>query len=203
MESALAWIGHIANWIGQFFPRWVIVDTTEGAVKFIGFLTPLWFREFMGRILFLGHTDGDIVVLGCGPGIHWYWPATTNLQQYPTARQADNLPSQTIVTSDDKIIAVSGMLVYVVDDLVKLLSTTHSAVKVVQDVALTAIHDVCCDLTWEELKKEQQKGTLNTKLKNACQRQLGEYGVKVMKCMLTDLAPTRVYRIIQSQQSDE
>lgn len=203
MESALAWIGKIAEWVGQFFPRWIILDTTEGAVKFTGFLTPRPARRLLGLLLQCGHTEEDMRVTVCGPGIHWYWPATTNLQDYPTARQADNLPTQTVVTADDKTIAVGGMLVYQVEDLGLLLGTTHSAIKVVQDVALTAIHDVCCELTWEELKMGQRKGTLNTKLKNACQKQLGDYGVKVIKCMLTDLAPTRVLKLIQATQVDE
>ncbi len=180
MNGALEWIGQIADWVGKFFPRWVILNPTEGAVKFV---------------------RGSRIVV-CGAGIHWYWPVTTLWEMYPVARQADNLPTQTLVTLDDKTIAVGGMLVYRVDDLGKLLTMTHHPVRLVQDIALTAVHDVCCQLTWDQLKVEQRKSTLDTKLKNAAHRQLAEYGVAVIKCMLTDMAPTRVLKIIQSVNQD-
>lgn len=177
MESALAWIGQIMEWIGRFFPRWVILDTTEGAVKFV-------------------HGSKAIAL---GSGIHWYWPLVTTLQQYPTARQADNLRTQTIVTMDDKVIVVGGMLVYEVADIEKLLAHTHNAATTVTDIALTAVHDVCCQLSWEDLKQEQRRGTLDTKLKNTTQKALNEYGVKVIKTMLTDLAPCRVVKLMQTE----
>src|SRR5579859_4527310 len=98
MESALAWIGKIADWLGQWIPRWVIFDTTMGGVKFI---------------------RGKRAV-PLGPGVHFYWPATTILDTYPTARQTDDLRSQTVVTADDKVIVVSGQIVYEVTDVMLL-----------------------------------------------------------------------------------
>jgi regulator of protease activity HflC (stomatin/prohibitin superfamily) len=192
VESALAWIGQIAAWIGQWIPRWTLLDSTEGAVKFEGFFLPASCRRY----------KGSMRTSVCEPGLHWYWPATTSLQSYPTAFQTDNLPSQTMETADGIPITVGGMLTYTVDDLSKLLTQTHSAVKMIQFLTLAAIHDVCCNLTWEALRNEQRRGTLDTKLKNAAQRQLTDFGVRVVKCMLTDMAKTRVYRLIQSTQMD-
>jgi hypothetical protein len=88
--------------------------------------------------------------------------------------------------------------VYSVPDLLTLLTTTHDPATAVKDLTLTALHDVCCNMTWEELKAEQRKGTLDTKLKNATQRALDDYGVRVVKVMLTDLAPARVLKLMQN-----
>jgi regulator of protease activity HflC (stomatin/prohibitin superfamily) len=181
MESAFAWLGQIFEWLGKWVPRWVILDVTEGAVKYVGGKKAKY----------------------CGPGIHWYWPVTTTWFSYPIVRQADRLQTQTIVTVDDKTIVVGGLIVYSVSDLLKLLTTTHDPAIAVKDLALTAIHDVCCWMTWEELKVEQRKGTLDTKLKNATQRALDDYGVKVIKVMLTDLAPARVLKLMQSTSNQE
>jgi regulator of protease activity HflC (stomatin/prohibitin superfamily) len=181
MESALAWIGQIVNWLGAFIPRWVIMDTTEGGVKFVCGKKPA----------------------ALGPGIHWYWPLVTTLVMYPTARQADNLRTQTLVTTDDKVVVVGGMIVYEVADVLTLLSTSHSAATTIKDLALTALHDVCCRMSWEELKAEQRKGTLDTKLRHAAQSVLRSYGVTVLKVMLTDLAPTRVIKLLQSTAQEE
>lgn len=181
MESALAWIGQVADWFGRFIPRRVILTLTEGGVKFVGGKKPVV----------------------CKPGLHWYWPWTTSFETYPTARQADRLQAQTIVTTDDRVIAVSGVVVYRVEDILPLLADNHQAATTIKDISLTAVHDVCCKMTWEELKQAQRKGTLDTKLKNAAQDQLSEYGVKVIKLMLIDLAPTRVIKLIQSTSQEE
>jgi hypothetical protein len=176
MESALAWIGQIAAWFGQWIPRWVILDTTEGAVKYVRGKRPVV----------------------CLAGIHWYWPVLSTWVPYPVARQGDKLETQTIETADDKTIIVGGMLVYSVSDLAALVTTTHSPSATIKDIALTAVHDICCQMTWAELGAEQRRGTLDTKLKNAAQRALSDYGVKVIKLMLTNLARTRVLKVAQS-----
>lgn len=181
MEGALAWIGQIAEWIGRFFPRWIILDTTQGAVKFVR-----------------GHSP-----IALGSGVHWYWPVTTTLTEYPTAYQADRLPSQTIVTTDDKTIILGAMISYSVTDILPLVAHTHSAITTVKNLAMTAVHDVCCRMSWEELKTEQRRGTLDTKLRNRAQRLLEGYGVKVEQLMLIDLAPARALKVLQSVSQEE
>lgn len=176
MDSALAWIGQIAQWVGQFFPRWEIVEPAMNGVKYV---------------------RGARVVI-CPPGIHWYWPVTTKWETHQVARQADRLESQAFVTADGKTIEVGGLLVYRVTDLAALVTICYSPMALIQDIALTAVHDVCCAMSWPDLMTEQRKGTLDTKLKNAAKAQLKEYGVDVIKCMLTDLAPSRVIRLNQS-----
>src|SRR2546425_3741648 len=167
MESAFTWLSQLVEWLGKFFPRLVVLDKTEGAIKYVRGWKPKY----------------------CGPGLHWYWPIVTFWSSYPIVRQTDRLQTQTIVTTDDKTIVVDGIIVYSVSDLMKLLTTVHQAEIAVKDITLTAIHDVCCQMTWEELKGEQRRGTLDTKLKNTTQRALNDYGVSVVKVMLTDLAP--------------
>lgn len=180
IESAFGWIGQIAEWFGQFVPRILILDTTMGAVAF--------------------RRGKHAVALSAG--WHLWWPVTTLVHSYPVARQADNLRSQTIVTSDDKVVVIGGMIVYEVSDILALVGKTFKPEDTVQDIALSAIHDVCCQLSWDDLKGEQRKGTLDTKLRREAAKLLAPYGVTVLKAMLTDLAPGRVIRIVQSTASD-
>jgi regulator of protease activity HflC (stomatin/prohibitin superfamily) len=179
--GAFDWISSFIEWFGKFFPRWVILDTTEGAVKFV-----------RGK-----------KAIALAAGIHWYWPIMTKMQGYPTAFQADRLPSQTITTTDDKVIIVGSMISYTVDDILPLVATTHSAATTVSNLALSAVHDTCCRMSWEELKVEQRKGTLDTKLRNMAQRRLAKYGVKIDELVLIDLAPTRVLKLLQSTSQEE
>lgn len=176
MNGALEWIGRIAEWLGQLIPRLLILDTTEGAVKFVR----------------------GSKAIALGPGMHVYWPIVTRLTEFPTARQGDSLRSQTMVTTDDRVIVVEGMIIYEVSDILTLVAGTFSAAQTIKDIALTAVHDVCCQMTWEALKDEQRRGTLDTKLKNAAQKALNPYGVRVEKLMLIELAPCRVLKLIQT-----
>lgn len=180
MAGAFEWISKIAEWLGAFIPQWAVIDTTMGAVKFVR----------------------GSKVKPLGPGIHFWWPVTTNFYRYPVARQGEDLRSQTLVTTDDKVIIVGGMIIYEVVDIEPLLAHTYKPSETIRDIALTAIHDVCCKLSWPELKEAQRKGTLDTKLKNAAKEALEPYGVKVLKTMLTDLAPARVIKVLQSTSKD-
>ncbi len=182
MDSAFAWIGQAVEWFGKFIPRWIILDTTEGACKYV--------------------YGSEVKV--CGPGIHWYWPVTTYWQGYPTARQTDRLEAQVMETTDGVTFMVSGTLTYEVTDLGKLLPVVHSPGTHVVDSAMAAVHDVCCDMDWVTLKAEQRHATrLKTKLKASAQSQLTEYGIRVIKLQLNTLARCRVLKVSQSTSQEE
>lgn len=180
MDAALAWVGHLAEWFGKFFPRWVIVNTTHAGVKFV-----------RGK-----------KVIPLPPGVHWYWPATTDLEIYPTARQAADLRTQTLMTTDGKTLVVGGLIVYQIVDIEAILAHTWDPEQTIKDIALSAIHDVLVRLSWIDIRTEQEHGTLALRLRKRVRQELAKYGVKVLKVTLTDLAQTRVYKLIQSQSQD-
>jgi len=182
MDSALAWIGQIAEWVGQFIPRRVVLDTTEGAVHTVNGKDPVF----------------------CAPGkAWWWWPWNSNFDKFPVVRQTVSIETQTMVSLDNKTFIASGTLTYSVTDLLKLLTTTHDADTAVAEIASTTLSDVLPSLTWDALLAEQRKGTIKTKLKNGAQRELAEYGVEVIRFKLNSLAPCRVLKISQSTASEE
>jgi regulator of protease activity HflC (stomatin/prohibitin superfamily) len=181
VDSAFAWIGQITEWLGRFIPRRMILDTTEAAIKY---------------------KHGAEPVL-CGPGVWWYWPWSSTWVAYPTARQTDRLETQTMQTSDGKTFIVSGTLTHEVSDLTLLIPRTHSPMTTIVDIAMAAVHDVLCEMTWEELQAEQRRGTIKTKLRNEAQKQLHDYGIKVIKLQLNSIAPARVLKVCQSVSNEE
>lgn len=197
MESALAWIGQIASWFGQWIPRRPTLDTTEGAIKYEGFILPRKWRVKCGGF------DGDLRVHVCGPGMHWWWPATSKWEPYPTARQTDRLESQVMESKDNKTFLVSGTLTYEVFDLGLLVPKTHSPTRNTLEIAMTAMHDVCCEMDWHVLQEEQRKGTIKTKLGTAAKKELAEYGVRVIRLRLNTLARCRVLKVAQSVSNEE
>jgi regulator of protease activity HflC (stomatin/prohibitin superfamily) len=180
VESAFAWLGNLIDWFGQWVPRFEIVDTTQGAVKWIG-----------GK---------KVVVLP--PGQHWYWPIRTKFQSYPTARQSEDLRTQTLVTKDNVTVVVGGLVVYEIRDLEAILAHTFDPAQTIKEIALTAVSRVVVEKTWPQLKEEHETGQLGKALKSALTRELSIYGVRVLKASLTDLAPTKVYKLIQSTSMD-
>lgn len=181
MDAALAWVGQVAEWFGRFIPRREILDTTEGAIKYRGGSTPIF----------------------CGPGVHWWWPWRSTWTAFPMARQSDRLETQTLESSDGKSFIVSGTLTYAVEDLSKLVPTTYSAVTTILEIASTAIADVTCDMEWAELLRMQRRGTLKTMLKNSAQRELDEYGIRVIRFKLNSLARCRVIKVSQSTATED
>ena len=197
MESALGWIGQIFSWFGQFFPRFITLDLTVGAIKTEGFFLPQWLRARLGLF-----AEANWRVTACGPGLHWWWPATTLWEMYPTAFQTDNLPSQTVETSDGQSVTVGGMISYRVTDISALLTQCHSPVLAIRTITMPVIHVVVCKLTWAELKEAQRKGTINTKLRNETKKRLAEFGIDVDSVELTDMVKVKALRLIQSTQND-
>jgi regulator of protease activity HflC (stomatin/prohibitin superfamily) len=188
MDSALGWIGQIASWFGQFFPHWQIVQTTQGGVKMRAF-------RLRDVFLFRPHT---MTVVALSPGLHTFWPFATALLIYPTARQATDLRPQVFVTKDDKTVLVGGLIVYEIGDIEAILASTFDPDDTIKDIALTAVHDVCSQLTWDDLKSRQRDGSLDRDLRREAKKDLGRYGVTVLKMTLTDLAPCRVIKLANS-----
>lgn len=106
-------------------------------------------------------------------------------------------------TKDGVTFIVAGTITYRVPDLMALVPTTHSPAATVLELAATAVHDTCCDYEWVELQEAQRRGTLKTVLRKDAQKQLGEYGIEVIKVQLTSLARTRAFKLFQSTANDE
>lgn len=193
MDAAFSWVAQIIQWIGSFVPRWTTLDMTQGGLKTEGFFLPPRFRKW----------KEPVRITPCGPGMHWWWPATTVWETYPTSFQTDNLPSQTIETADGESITVGGMISYRVSDISLLLTQCHSPVMVMRTVTLPAIHSVVCRMNWSELKEAQRKGTIVTKLRNESKKRLAEFGIDVDSVELTDMVRVRAFRLIQSTQNDD
>ena len=113
-------------------------------------------------------------------------------------RQTDRLDTQTLESLDGKTFIVSAMIIYSVDDLAALLPTTHNCIQAINDIAMAAVHDVLCQYDWADIQSMQRRNVLKTQLKNEAQKQLADYGVKVIKLQLNTLARCRVIRVNQS-----
>ena len=171
MEGAFAWIGSIAEWVGQFVPALVHVQSNYAGVKFVRSKT---------KVL--------------QPGIHVYWPVTSSVLQYPTARQTLNLPAQFLLTADERVIMASVTVVFTIDDIEKAIVDTWDFNDTIRDVAQGAAKLAVCKRQFAELVKDTAK--VDNELAKKIRSAVKPYGVAVENAFLTDFAPARVHRIV-------
>lgn len=189
MESALGWIGAIVEWLGKFIPRWILLDTTEEAVKF----THHWKRIKWNR------WDSYYTVDVLSHGGHWYWPWTSKVKTTITARDTMDLEGQVVTLKDRKQVMVSGMVRSSIFDTKRALAETSDISNCIRDEAMTAIHEVLTEYTWDDLCNAVGSKELLKELKSRAQRALTPYGVKVLRIGLKDNAIVRVYKLVQEQ----
>lgn len=134
-------------------------------------------------------------VVGMGPGLHWYWPITTELEVVVTARQTLNLPTQVLTTSDKRSVVVGGLIVYRIGDIVLAIGEKNFDVDdTARDVCMAALMEVISGMTFDELLSSPT--TASSKLKRQARSKLRKFGVGVVNAFLTDLSECRTYRLI-------
>lgn len=190
MEAALGWIGAIIEWLGQFIPRWTVVDTRHEWIKWCGARVK-WDRGYP-------RWDQEMIVSSGGAGIIWHWPAVTQWYMYPTARQSFDLRAQTVTTKDEITVLVGGLISYKVTDIEKAIGLTWDTDETIRDMALTVLHDVIEAHDWAWLRDKSNSKALKKELRTEARRVLEPYGVQVLKLSLTDFAKTRVVKIALS-----
>lgn len=177
MSGAFEWLNRLAQAIINLWPTWMVINATEAGVKFVG-----------GK-----------KVVPYGPGIVFYWPARTEVKTWPIVRQPVDLPSQTITTKDGKTIAVGGAFEYEVTDVRKLLTTTFAPDASMRLHGAVAVRSVCSARTYEELMDQR---AVRFAIRRELRKRLRPFGVRVLSANLTDFAPARVFKLLQSMSND-
>ena len=137
MESALGWFGEIVQACLSLIPRLIIVRATHEAVK--------W------------RCGKDAIRLK--PGLHIYWPITTEVEQIVVARQPTNLVAQTLTTLDGKSVVVGAVIVYRINDAVQAIGRIkHDVDQTIGDITQAAIADIIASHTLAEIREGMREG---------------------------------------------
>lgn len=177
METAFGWLSQIFEAILKFFPRIVIVRATHGGVK--------W--------------QCGSKVKPMLPGLHVYWPLTTDIEVIVTARQTIAIPSQVLTTQDDKKVVVQCVVVYKIRDIVKAIGAANWDVdSTMSDITQAAVVGVIARHTFRELLDSISDTSITTNLTAAVRKELRRFGVHVSRCKLVDFAECRVFKLVTS-----
>lgn len=119
-----------------------------------------------------------------GTGIHFYWPLLTEVDIVPIERRTTNLNAQYLTTSDKRSVGVSGICVFKVRDVSKLLTRTWDYQDTITDYGLAAVRNVVATNKFDDLLDP----TIDVQLTKQLRKELNYYGIEVIKVSLNDYA---------------
>jgi len=154
MDAALGWIGDLIRYLALLVPRLQLVRATERGVKFV--------RDHTVEI---------------GPGLHVWWPVTTEIDIYPVVRQVMGLENQMIITKDGKTVVADGVLIYSISDLHKFLVENFDADKNLAEMAMWGLRKAIMDSTLEQI--QSGRAAMEHKLTREAANALKGFGVEV------------------------
>lgn len=176
MGEAFGWVADIISWFGQFIPRLYLMKKTYGGVKYV---------------------YGSKVV-EMKPGLHFWWPLTTEIEEFPTARQTQELSSQVLMTKDYETVTVRGVIIYDIYDVVNALSKNYDVNDTIADIAKTSIVHSVTSRNLTELLSGITNG-VSDEITEACKDALYDYGVRIHKATLIDCSTCTVINNLGSQ----
>ncbi|KKN46310.1 hypothetical protein LCGC14_0674270 [marine sediment metagenome] len=170
MDSALGWIGQIAAWFANWIPQIFHVKVTDKAIKYI---------------------RSRAVVIE--PGIHIYWPITTQMTIYPVVRQVMNLPNQIMQCGNTNVV-VGGSVTFSIKDLYMFLVENYDAEASMLEAAQTGIRKAVLAETIDSINGGRVK--IDHRLTREVQSAVDAFGVSVEVVRLTTFAPTQVLSLL-------
>ena len=176
----LDWISEFTHLLASIVPRLVVVRETHSGVIF---------RRGIAK--------------RAGPGMHIYWPVTSECIQICTVRQSLNLSYQSLITADGAAIVVAAVVVYRVEDALLALTGTDCVADTIHDVSMSAIRRAVNSCTFAEVQKNANaKGnSLDAMLRKRLQADLSTYGVAIDRAFLSDLSKPIILRHLGDPQS--
>lgn len=175
MESALSWLGDVFRAILKTIPQVFLVKSTHAGVKFRNGCNVIELR-----------TDNGLF----GSGIHIYWPLVSEYEIVPVKRQTTNLQPQYLTTKDQKTIGVSGILVYEISDVTKLLTECYDYEDTIRDLSLAAVKEVIVQHEFSHLRDNGK--AIDLELGRTLRAQLKMFGVKTIRFTLSDFSQCQV-----------
>ena len=167
MTGAFAWIGRLAEWIGQWIPQVKHLECTDIAVTI---------------------TRGSVVRVR-SPGLVVLWPFWTSYYCRPGNIQTCIPPTKTLTTADGRTVVAGVMVRYEFDrseeSVVRALIETDSVEDSLADEVCAVLCALITSKTFSELMEDRT--AINRSLTGRISTQLSQYGVRVLRAQLADL----------------
>jgi regulator of protease activity HflC (stomatin/prohibitin superfamily) len=174
-------IGFLVQWI----PRFVIIKEFEAGVKLVWGNYTCTLTSTNG----VRHT-----------GFHVWWPLATDVYTVDTKPQLERVACQSVMTSDNKAVGVSGAIEYSVH-------RPHLSVLAVQDVEESLLHLTTGTMTRyinpRTLEECRQIEPLEQEIVRGIRNRAGEWGLKIRRFYITDLVEHKAIRIMTGSEAGD
>lgn len=167
----LDWIPAFADKITAIVPRFAKVAPTDRMVK--------WSR------------CGDATIHG--PGLVWYWPLVTEVQQTDIRWQSMVTSVQTVTLSDGTSVSARTLTRWKPADLLTAINSEADYSDTVAETAQAVLVNVLSSVDRSFL---QQTKSLSVALTLELQSELRDLGIRVQKSTFTELCISPAFRII-------
>lgn len=165
VSALLGWLGDFVRWLCSFVPRYRIVRIDQLGVRYV-----------RGR-------PAERVE----PGVWWYWPWCTEIDEVYSARQSFLVPPITVEASDGVRIAIGCAVVYRIVDPIKYRVENFDADTNMGEVAMAGLREIATSHASKDLSACTQEGTrLGDKLARRMGKDLEPFGVEVLACRPTE-----------------
>ena len=208
MQNLGALLSDFVMWVAGFAPWSVRVRTTHRAVAFrhrfrfrlcprvVFRLLPCPLAKRVARFVpFVKKKHSWCRPVALRPGIHWYWPKTTEIELLPVERQTLDLPVQSLQTADLKDVSVRAEVIFIVDDVRLAVCKTFDFQQTIQDVAQLTVVRVVAGRTRDELAEGLRDDTVCDELTEKLRVELQPYGVGLLRAFLCEFTRSSTLRV--------
>lgn len=171
----MSWLQTLLDLIRELLP-WVSIRWYERGVRY-------WAIPFFRRKVSGPH----------GPGLYFRLPVVFDMDKMSCVEQPVNLLNCSLVTKDNVSITVSATINYIVEDAVKASVNVHDVDASISTEAMKYLHRTCRRVTLDDLLKRQ--GVMERRIRDSLQRKAKDWGLTILDVGLTDLVPTKNYRL--------
>jgi regulator of protease activity HflC (stomatin/prohibitin superfamily) len=183
MGAAFEWLGQLAEWVGRFFPRVVIVCDNMALLAYVRGTR----RVVQGKLRADGKRRGRLAV---------YWPFWTEAYLYSVNEQTLLTNPQNLTTQDRKSVVVQAVLVFSIIDVEKFGAEVYEAEESLGETLGEAIAKVVRGHTLATLLDEAER--IDAELATAARRATKRFGIEVAKMRVTSLVQTRAISLFSA-----
>jgi regulator of protease activity HflC (stomatin/prohibitin superfamily) len=123
-----------------------------------------------------------------GPGLHWLIPYVDRIaRRIPMMEQVLDVPTQEVITKDNAMVAVDGVVFYQVLDAAKAAYEVHNLEYAIAQLAQTNLRTVMGSMDLDQLLS--QRDAINGRLLTVIDDATTPWGIKVTRVEVKDIRP--------------
>ena len=171
MGEVFGWLQAVIEWLGLFIPRRLIVRKINRLVKY--------------------KYDGSVEEVG--PGLRWYWPITTEIEELTVVRQPLDIHEIRFVTLDYIPCIADTVVMYEIVDIVQFTTENYDGHLALSECVSAALRKKLANMTFSQI---QLSSIIDDELTSIVMQDVEDFGIEIEYVRLQDFTWTIPISII-------